>query len=301
MLRQHLTAMLVALSSSGPLSRSIAWRGPLHALVRQLPSLKLALCRTACNQLAALILAGVPLFVFPCDRTTAVLSLAPAMAGAAAYRPLRLEIEGRAFHSTLFARLHTSKAEDSDLPAQRTLFAVNVPHGATEAGLQAAFERLGAVSEVRLSSMTAEPASSSAAAASPAVTSTAHVVFETAEALKATLKSTKALRLSLETAATKRPTESREMLQKAVDGFLKRFEAEEKKREKEALDAKGKMDADGCARYVYIGTRMCTRIHGCDVRRSSAPSTPRLVDRSRPLTRPLLPAALLSSVGRANL
>jgi hypothetical protein len=173
------------------------------------------------------------------------------MAGAAAYRPLRLEIEGRAFHSTLFARLHTSKAEDSDLPAQRTLFAVNVPHGATEAGLQAAFERLGAVSEVRLSSMTAEPASSSsaaAAAAAPAVTSTAHVVFETAEALKATLKSTKALRLSLETAATTRSTESREVLQKAVDGFLKRFEAEEKKREKEALDAKGKMDADGCAR-----------------------------------------------------
>ena len=226
----------------------------------------------------------------------------PAMAGAAAYRPLRLEIEGRAFHSTLFARLHTSKAEDSDLPAQRTLFAVNVPHGATEAGLQAAFERLGAVSEVRLSSMTAEPASSSsAAAASPAVTSTAHVVFETAEALKATLKSTKALRLSLETAATTRPTESREMLQKAVDGFLKRFEAEEKKREKEALDAKGKMDADGCARYICIGTRLCTRIHVRDVRRSSAPSTPRLVDRSRPLTRPLLPAALLSSVGRANL
>ena len=172
------------------------------------------------------------------------------MAGAAAYRPLRLEIEGRAFHSTLFARLHTSKAEDSDLPAQRTLFAVNVPHGATEAGLQAAFERLGAVSEVRLSSMTAEPASSSssAAAAAPAVTSTAHVVFETAEALKATLKSTKALRLSLETAATTRSTESREVLQKAVDGFLKRFEAEEKKRAKEALDAKGKMDADGCAR-----------------------------------------------------
>ena len=104
------------------------------------------------------------------------------MAGAAAYRPLRLEIEGRAFHSTLFARLHTSKADDSDLPAQRTLFAVNVPHGATEAGLQAAFERLGAVSEVRLSSMTAEPASSSAAAATPTVTSTAHVVFETAGA-----------------------------------------------------------------------------------------------------------------------
>ena len=170
------------------------------------------------------------------------------MAGAAGYRPLRLEIEGRAFHSTLFARLHTSKADDSDLPAQRTLFAVNVPHGATEAGLQAAFERLGAVSEVRLSSMTAEPASSSAPAATPTVTSTAHVVFETAEALKAALKSTKALRLSLETGATTRPTESREALQKAVDGFLRRFEAEEKKREKEALDAKGKMDADGCAR-----------------------------------------------------
>ena len=172
----------------------------------------------------------------------------PSMAGAAGYRPLRLEIEGRAFHSTLFARLHTSKADDSDLPAQRTLFAVNVPHGATEAGLQAAFERLGAVSEVRLSSMTAEPASSSSAAATPTVTSTAHVVFETAEALKAALKSTKALRLSLETGATTRPTESREALQKAVDGFLRRFEAEEKKREKEALDAKGKMDADGCAR-----------------------------------------------------
>merc|ERR1712085_221238 len=79
-----------------------------------------------------------------------------------------------------------------------------------------------------------------------------HVVFETAEALKATLKSTKALRLSLETAATKRPTESREMLQKAVDGFLKRFEAGEKKREKEALDAKGKMDADG---FVVVGRK----------------------------------------------
>jgi len=178
------------------------------------------------------------------------------MAGAAAYRPLRLEIEGRAFHSTLFARLHTSKADDTDLPAQRTLFAVNVPHGATEVGLQAAFERLGAVSEVRLSRMTAEPASSSssaaAAAAAAASTSTAHVVFETAEALKATLKSTKALRLSLETAEATRPTESREALQKAVDGFLKRFEAEERKREKEALDAKGKMDADG---FVVVGRR----------------------------------------------
>ena len=279
-------------------------RTAVHALVQTATQSQTCAVQNGLQPSAAFYFLGrrVPLFVFPCDRTTAVLSLARRqMAGAAAYRPLRLEIEGRAFHSTLFARLHTSKAEDSDLPAQRTLFAVNVPHGATEAGLQAAFERLGAVSEVRLSSMTAEPASSSAAAASPAVTSTAHVVFETAEALKATLKSTKALRLSLETAATKRPTESREMLQKAVDGFLKRFEAEEKKREKEALDAKGKMDADGCARYVYIGTRMCTRIHGCDVRRSSAPSTPRLVDRSRPLTRPLLPAALLSSVGRANL
>ena len=209
------------------------------------------------------------------------------MAGAAAYRPLRLEIEGRAFHSTLFARLHTSKAEDSDLPAQRTLFAVNVPHGATEAGLQAAFERLGAVSEVRLSSMTAEPASSSSSsAAAPAVTSTAHVVFETAEALKATLKSTKALRLTLETAATKRPTESREVLQKAVDGFLKRFEAAEKQREKEALDAKGKMDADGCARYMCMA-HACTRVHVYAMDAGAPPSATRLVDRSRRLTTPL--------------
>merc|ERR1712106_605259 len=106
---------------------------------------------------------------------------------------------------------------------------------------------MGAVSEVRLSSMTAEPASAAAAS-----TSTAHVVFETAEALKATLKSTKALRLSLETAEATRPTESREALQKAVDGFLKRFEAEERKREKEALDAKGKMDADG---FVVVGRK----------------------------------------------
>ena len=172
---------------------------------------------------------------------------------ASAYRSLRLEIEGRAFHSTLFARLHASKAGDTELPAQRTLFAVNVPHGATVAGLQAAFERLGAVSEVRLGSMTAEPATSSAAAAAAAATAvTAHVIFETPEALKAALKSTKALRLSLETAETAKPAESREALQLAVDGFLKRFEAEEAKREKEALAQKGKMDADG---FVVVGRR----------------------------------------------
>ena len=56
------------------------------------------------------------------------------------------------------------------------------------------------------------------------------------------------LQASMEAKMRARATESREALQKAVDGFLRRFEAEEKKREKEALDAKGKMDADGRAR-----------------------------------------------------
>jgi|EP00908_Phaeocystis_cordata_P004134 hypothetical protein len=162
---------------------------------------------------------------------------------AAAYTPLRVEIAGRAFHSTLFARLHTSKAADAELPAQRTLFAVNVPHGATEAGLRAAFERLGVVSEVRLGRMAADGPSTAASAAS-----TAHIVFESAATLKAALKSKKALRLTLAAApATTRAPESREQLQRAVDGFLKKFEADERQREKEELAQKGQMDADGCA------------------------------------------------------
>ena len=161
------------------------------------------------------------------------------MAQAGAYTALRVEIQGRVQLSTLFARLHASKAGDEELPAQRTLFAVNVPHGATSAALQASFSRLGEVTDVKLGSMDAEGPSASADGVP-----TAHVIFASAAALKAALKSKKVLRLTLEPEVARAP-ESSEELQREVDGFLKRFEAQELQREKEELALKGQMDADG--------------------------------------------------------
>lgn len=169
----------------------------------------------------------------------------------AGYTPIRVEIQGRAQLSTLFARVHASKADDAELPAQRTLFAVNVPHGASAETLRTGFERLGAVSDVRLGSMEATDGSATGASSSTAAVPTAHVIFESAAALKAALKSKKVLRLALEPAAPVR-TESREQLQRSVDGFLKRFEHEERERERQALAEKGQMDADG---FVVVGRR----------------------------------------------
>lgn len=169
----------------------------------------------------------------------------------AGYTPIRVEIQGRAQLSTLFARVHASKADDAELPAQRTLFAVNVPHGASAEALRTAFERLGAVSDVRLGSMEATDGSAAGASSSTAAVPTAHVIFESAPALKAALKSKKVLRLALEANAPAR-TESREELQRSVDSLLKRFEHEERERERQALAEKGQMDADG---FVVVGRR----------------------------------------------
>ena len=91
----------------------------------------------------------------------------------AGYTPIRVEIQGRAQLSTLFARVHASKADDAELPAQRTLFAVNVPHGASAETLRTGFERLGAVSDVRLGSMEATDGSATGASSSTVAVPTA--------------------------------------------------------------------------------------------------------------------------------
>ena len=59
------------------------------------------------------------------------------------HHTLLLRSRAGCFGAVLYVRAHTSKADDAELPAGRTLFAANVPHACSEEMLRAAFESLG--------------------------------------------------------------------------------------------------------------------------------------------------------------
>ena len=174
----------------------------------------------------------------------------PESSSTSGYVPLSAHVEGHAFHATLFARAHVSRADDVEFPAKRTLFLLNVPPSVGEADILAAFEaRAGEVSSVRVSCA--------------ADARTAHVVFALPAGLKKALALTKPLELGCsgssstgqqqsdphasfmsETAiATRAP--AREALQAEVGEFMERFEAEETARREEEDARHNQMDSDG--------------------------------------------------------
>ena len=156
-----------------------------------------------------------------------------------AYAPLTAKVDGRAVLTTLFARPHVSRADDTELPRGRTLFVLNVPPAAHAADcLSAAFSEYSEVTAVHLNTV--------------GDARTVHVVFAKEAGVKKALASTKPLQLASATGevsqlpSRKRSAPaSREELQSAVGAFMERFEAEEAERQA-AEDAKhNQMDADG--------------------------------------------------------
>ena len=159
---------------------------------------------------------------------------------AAAYTALSARIAGRAFLSQLFARQHVSRADDATLPANRTLFLLNVPLHVSAAALAAAFEHKGAAPIVHLNTDAADARS-------------AHVVFESTAALKRALGRKKpldmpparGLRSSADVSSGGVPP--REVLQERVGAFMEQFEAAERERELAEEAKHNQMDNDGCA------------------------------------------------------
>ena len=164
---------------------------------------------------------------------------------AGGYVALQCQLKGRAFATTLFARAHAARAEDDRFPAQRTLFALNVPPRADADGLRAAFGRLGDVESVELGRLGGD-----AAASDDAGPRTAHVVFARAAALKKALRAARPVQLALAEAPAAAAAggdggEDREALQRSVDAFMRSFEADEGRRRRELEASHNRMDGDG--------------------------------------------------------
>lgn len=192
---------------------------------------------------------------------------------ASSFVPLRCRVGGRAFHTMLYARAHASRADDTSLPAKRTLFVLNVPLGATEDDLEAAFSPHGDVASVQLGhgvggaadarsahvvfsqaaglrkalSSTGKPISLAASAvacgsgsSAGAGLSSGHAVTETAEEEEGSLPH--ARRRSFGPAAA---AQSRDALQAMVGTFLERFEADEAQRRADDDARHNAMDDDG--------------------------------------------------------
>lgn len=156
------------------------------------------------------------------------------------YATLRLQLQGRAFYRSLFARPHMGKGDDTELVPGQTLFVLNLPETATASAVKHAFNQVGEVTSVKLSDVPATTGSSTARGA--------HIVFSAASALKKALKLSEPLRLVLpKPKSTGLATESREQMQKSVDKFMRKFDAAEKRRKAEEEARHNQMDADGCA------------------------------------------------------
>jgi len=157
------------------------------------------------------------------------------------YRQLYLQIRGRAFHTTLFARPHVSKGDNAELPAGQTLFVLNVPATATEKALSTAFSTAGEVKAVQISSI----ASGTNGAAG---TRAAHVAFASPSGLKKALALRQPMQLVIalsgSTPRLEQPA-TREQLQRSADSFMKKFDAAEKRREAEEEARHNTMDDDG--------------------------------------------------------
>ncbi|KAL1520407.1 hypothetical protein AB1Y20_021993 [Prymnesium parvum] len=160
------------------------------------------------------------------------------MGGGTGYAPIYLHAPGRAFHACLLARAHVSKPGDSEWPAGRTLFLLNVPAAASAPRLHSAFS--AAVGEVgRLALCEVGEAHAPVRAA--------HVAFAAPESLKKALRLRRALELPEEETrkggAARR--ESREQMQRTVDAFMRKFDAAQARREAEEAARHNTMDADG--------------------------------------------------------
>ena len=180
------------------------------------------------------------------------------------YTSIAVRGRGRSFCSVLYGRQHKSKAGEESLVAGRTLFLANVPHGAGADALRTAFSSLGEVTHVQLGMLGSADVGSSSVA-------TAHVVFAHASALKKALAyraSQKPLQLAMtEPAAEASGVESREELQRSVDEFMRRFEAEESRRQEEADAEHNRMDSDG---FVVVAKKRKGRSTSTDASGATA-------------------------------
>jgi len=152
---------------------------------------------------------------------------------------IQCRLPGHLSTRTLFARAHaSSKAESAELPAGRTLFLINVPPTATADAVQSAFEKRGRVSSVRLGTLDGGESST---------TSTAHVVFAKASALKKVLSAQKPVAMAAVSERLPRAEapEGVEELQRSVDSFMQAFEADELRRREHEEQQHNRMDDDG--------------------------------------------------------
>ena len=164
------------------------------------------------------------------------------------YVALTAEIRGRAFHCQLLARPHVSRSGDEQLPANRTLFLLNVPLQLSEDDLRSAFAFKDEEVVVHLSSQASESGAAS----------TAHIVFTQPASLKRVLTSNKPLQLPT---ATCKPSSAahppkREELQRNVSSFMQAYEDAERKRETEEDAKHNQIDADG---FVLVARKRTGR------------------------------------------
>jgi len=152
------------------------------------------------------------------------------------YTALPVHVSGRAFLSQFFARPHVSRADDTTLPAKRTLFILNVPLHVSADSLAAAFEHKGAQPTAHMSGESADARS-------------AHLVFDEPAALRRALARKKPLELpatAAESAASATGArESRAALQERVGSFMEQFEAAEVERERAEDALHNQVDDDG--------------------------------------------------------
>ena len=151
------------------------------------------------------------------------------------YTVVPCHIAGRASLSQLFARQHVSRADDTTLPAKRTLFVLNVPLHCSADALAAAFDRKGTRPTVHLHDEAVDHRS-------------AHLVFDDPAALKRALAPKKPIELPsahAERAAASSAPPPRETLQRRVSAFMEQFEAQERERERAADAMHNQMDDDG--------------------------------------------------------
>ena len=155
---------------------------------------------------------------------------------ASTYTPLPVHVSGRAFHSQVFARVHVSRANDTMLPAKRTMFLLNVPLHVSAEVLAAAFAHKGSKPTVHLTDSGGSRS--------------AHVVFDDQMALKRAMAPKKPIELPPAFAVvptSSANTISQEELHKQVSAFMEEFEAAERKRQEEEEAQHNQMDSDGYA------------------------------------------------------
>jgi ribosomal RNA-processing protein 7 len=159
------------------------------------------------------------------------------------YTTLPVRFRGRAFLSQLFARPHVGRSQDADLPANRTMFVLNVPLHVTADELGSAFSTSKDDQQpvAKLGRLEADGDGDA---------HTAHIIFSQASALKRALNRKKPLELPAAKVSTKERPPTREELQERVGSFMEEFEAAERERELAEEAAHNQMDSDGCGSFA---------------------------------------------------